>query len=95
MSKVAAGQTLVEFTAALMALTIAVTVLVSFLNATWNRFKCAHEVFEETHAILHGLKSSKLSRFRVSEERGSITVSKRCGQAAEQLTLYELERMPW
>jgi hypothetical protein len=83
---------MVEFT---LAATLALAAIVGggqLLGASWNRFQCAQQVFENAHARLLGKRISP-GRFTVlgSSNAYEVRAWARCGDAREEVVLKRLE----
>lgn len=95
------GQTLLEFILGLVFVLAVFGGGARLLRTYWDRLKCAHAVFEQTHAALIGGHSNPFANpfanpfkkvfVAIRDEGNSVTGSATCGDAQETVKFFKLE----
>ena len=86
------GQTLVEFCVSAAMLALVLLAAAGLLRTEWDRGRCAHLVFESTHARLTQ-KAGPASQIPVTlrDTPRGVHGEARCGQARESVDLSRLD----
>lgn len=89
------GQALTEVAVGLAVASAVTLAGASLLTDLWNRTRCAHRVFEATHARLVGHPVGEALAgaigARIQEDRDFVRGEARCGRAVERVELRRLE----
>lgn len=88
------GQAVLELAITFPLVILTLAAVTAALRTEWNRFRCAHEVFEATRARLENPRAWAPLGIHLMDEAGAVRGTGRCGQGRESVSLKRIEVTP-